>query len=98
MQIYRKQLVDIFTKVVLKNYSEHCLRHGIPENNHTFLNFLFTKNLLREVAVRHFTISTEFKKTYDKSKSTKTQTVRLLADKYNMTERAVWNIIKTRSK
>lgn len=94
MQIYRKQLIDFFSALIHKDYKAYCERHHIPQNNDTFLNFLFTKNLFNESTVRRYTIHSEFAELNNTKKMTKSQAVRLLADKYNLSDRTVWNMIR----
>lgn len=98
MQIYQKQLIDFFSSLVHQNFDAYCNRHAIPKNNNSFLNFLFTQDLMSETAIRRYTIDSEYSTLKQQNEElTKSQLVRLLADKYNLTDRTIWNIIQTKS-
>ncbi len=95
MQIqYRKQLVDDFSVQIQRAYHDYCQRHHIAKDNKTFLNFLFNHQLLNETSIRRFIIQGEFQKLSENKNIRKSEAVRLLSDRYGVTERSVWNLIR----
>lgn len=95
MKIYRKELVDLFSDLVKASYIDYCGRHSIPQNTDTLLNFLFTQELFSETTIRRYTIQSEFGRMSKEGGQTKTKVVRLLADRFNISDRMVWNVIKS---
>jgi len=94
MQKFRKQIMDIFSKRLAETYTEHCGRHHLIENNNTFLDYLIDNEFLNERKIRHFVILSEFNSLYEKNGFHKTNTVRQVADRFNLTDRTIWSVIK----
>ena len=95
MQIYRKNLIDSFSRQIKEDYYNFCDRQELKKGDDTLLDFLLSKNLVGEVAVRRYIINKDFNKLIEiKRDKTKTEIVRLLSERYQLSERSVWNIIK----
>jgi len=96
--IHSKQLLDHFSDRLSAEYADYCKRHKIQEGTNDFITFLIDKSLLGTSTIRRFTIIKEFEDLYPKNQCHKTKTVKELADKFHLSERAVWSIIKHNSK
>ena len=94
MQIYKKQLIDSFSKQIKRDFIAFCQRQELPKTTDTFLDFLIDKELIGKVAIRKYTVNNDFKKLSESSDKTKTQIVKRLGEKYHLSERTVWNTIK----
>lgn len=96
MPVYQKKLMDIFFSLIHSDFEAYCVRHQIREkNNDTFLTFLYDLNLLNENMVRRYTILEEYQKMNTLPSFQKTKAVRLLADKFQLTDRTVWNMLSS---
>lgn len=93
MQKNGKQLVDIFSASVLNKFCEYCERHQLRTDNITFLTFLYDLNLLNENSMRRYTILEAYETMHTLPNFQKTKAVRLLADRFSMTDRSVWNML-----
>lgn len=92
--IHSKQLLDHFSERLSAEYADYCKRHQIPAGTTDFITFLIDKSLLGTSTIRRFTIRKEFEELYPINQYHKTKTVKKLADKFHLSERAVWSIIK----
>lgn len=95
MSPLRKQLLDQFTENLKLRYHRHCQRHGHEHNLENLIDFLIDQELISGAAIRKFTIIQEFDKLFPRQKH-KTQTVNMLADRFNISERSVWLALKGR--
>jgi len=98
MPIYQKKLVDHFFEVIHADFEAYCIRQHIYPSNTTFLTYLYDLNLLDENAMRRYSILEEYEKLHALPSFKKTHTVRHLADRFNVSDRAVWNLIAGRGK
>ncbi len=96
MPVYQKKLMDNFFSIIHSDFDAYCERHQIREkNNDTFLTFLYDLNLLNENMVRKYTILEEYQKMNTLPSFQKTKAVRLLADRFQLTDRTVWNMLSS---
>lgn len=95
---YQKKLMDNFFDIIHKDFVKYCERHQALQNNDTFLTFLHDLNLLNENTIRRYTILEAYEKMSAIPNFQKTKAVRLLADKFNITDRAIWNILSAKYK
>lgn len=85
--------MDNFFSLIQSDFKNYCRRHKAPLNNDTFLTFLYDLNLLNENTIRRYTIMEEYEKMHALPGFQKTKSIRLLADKFNVTDRAIWNML-----
>lgn len=95
---YSKQLVDQFTHIVDLEYNQYCALHQLTPANADFITYLVDRGILSLTTMKHFTILEEFKKLYPEMRYHKTNTVKLLAHKFHLSERSVWAILKNNLK
>ena len=93
---YPKQLIDQFTNIIDKEYTQYCEQHQIDANHSDFITYLIDKEILQITTMKHFTILEKFKKLYPQMRYHKTNTVKCLASKFHLSERSVWAIIKNK--
>ncbi|NJK83384.1 MAG: hypothetical protein HC912_05770 [Saprospiraceae bacterium] len=90
----RKKLVDRFSEFLVINYEHYCEQHNLDANNtETIITYLVDQELIRPKTIKDYTIVHEFRHLLPQTKH-KTETVALLADKFNISERAVWLVLK----
>lgn len=90
----RKRILDAFESHLFQNYTNYCQRQGEQPTTDGMITFLIDNNLIPAVAIKRFTILQEFDKLYPLKENHKTKTVYALSDKFNISERTIWNILK----
>lgn len=98
MQNNRKYILDKFQDYALVRYKDYCDIHGLVQSFEGFLTFLIDQELIPFKVIKQFTIKIEFSELYPKREHKKTKTVIEIADRFNISERSVWSIIKQYSK
>lgn len=94
MKEIRKQLYDEFCVRILQNYEDHCKKNELPESREGILTYLIDQGVIKPVSIRHYSISKEYPSLLIKANNHKSKTVRILAEKYNLSERAIWAVVK----
>lgn len=95
MENIRKQLLDEFCGKTLENYREYCQKTQIEEDPKTIITYLIDQDIIKPVTVRHYTICREYEVLLPSMDYKKSKTVRLLAERYNLSERSVWAVVKS---
>ena len=65
-----------------------------PTQLTSFIDYLLDHHLIEEVNIRRYTILKEFDLQYPQHQYHKTQTVYSIANKYGLSERTVWTVLK----
>lgn len=95
MEGTRKLVLDKFEEHLKEFYGCWCEKHGINESNGHMVTFLIDQDLIPATKIQRFTILREFDRLKKKNPFyQKTQTVNLLAHRFNISERTVWSILK----
>lgn len=94
MSDYRKTLIDCFESHLEREYHAYCRRHQIPESISGMITFIVDRNLIPDSHIRRFVILKEFQPLYEKNDQHKSITVEALADRFNLSERTVWSILR----
>ncbi|MEM1319426.1 MAG: hypothetical protein AAGG75_04175 [Bacteroidota bacterium] len=87
-------MLDKFTLLLIENYENYQKRHfpdGVELN--AFITYLIDHNIIDHTTITRYTILEEFAETIIDSKH-KTDAVAIVADKFNISKRTVWSIIK----
>jgi hypothetical protein len=90
----RKFLMDRFQEHVQSSYQTYCNRHGMPPSVPGLITFLIDQELIPPTNIKRFTVVEEFDRLHPEQERQKTRTVNALADRFNISERAVWGILK----
>ncbi|MCB0634176.1 MAG: hypothetical protein R2824_02370 [Saprospiraceae bacterium] len=94
MSDYRKHLVDQFENFLAEEYQQYCSRHETPESLQGIITYIVDRNLIPEMNIKKYTILKEFGPVYEGNNHHKTSAVEVLADRYNLSKRTIWGIIK----
>lgn len=84
----------VFKKYLLQAFNENKETTLLDENIEHFLDYLLEHQLIDDITVRRYTIIKEFEKEYPKHNGHKTQTVYTIANKFNVSDRTVWTVLK----
>ena len=85
---------SVFKEHLLEAYQEDFPEQQDAINYSLFLDYLITCQLIDTLTIRRYTIIKEFEKEYPKHNGHKTQTVYTIANKFNLTDRTVWTVLK----
>jgi hypothetical protein len=89
-----KQIFDIFQERLSRQYGQYCDYHKLESNIGGFITYLIDHELIDTLTVKRFAILYEFDDLYKLNSYKKTQTVNDLADRFNLSARTVWSILK----
>lgn len=96
----RKHLLDRFQAQLLEDFDAFCALHGLHTTNAALATFLMDRELLPRKVILAYTVQREtaglMARTGEGSMN-KTQAVSLLAHRFGITERTVWNILKAKA-
>jgi len=96
--VTRKQVVDIFCEKLEANFQQYCAEHGLPVHIGSFTTYLIDQELIDGNVIRHYAILELFKDLYPVNEHQKTQTVRILAKRFNLSARTIWNVLRKQGK
>ena len=94
----RKHLLDRFQQHLLEAYKNHCRTHELKATNKGLVIFLIDQDLIGEPAIRRFTVLKEMEGLNNEKVVGKTLAVHTIARRFNISERAVWNILQRQMK
>lgn len=84
----------VFKAYLLQAFNEKYKATLIDEKVEFFLEYLLEHQLIDDLTIRRYTIIKEFEKEYPKHNGHKTQTVYTIANKFNLSDRTVWTVLK----
>ncbi len=90
----RKQVLDIFSEKLCRNYRDYCRQQGLEESLKGFTTYLIDRELVDGHTIRQYAIIELFHELYPANGQPKTQTVELLAGRFNLTQRTIWNVLR----
>lgn len=91
----RKYLLDRFQTHLINKYASYRDRHNIADPIGGLVTFMIDQELISEKNIKHYTVLLEFEDIYPHEAFHKTRTVIALADRFNISERTVWGILKS---
>lgn len=94
MEEYRKYILDRFQDHLQQNFKNYCDRHGIDQSSQQLVTFLIDQDLMSLAHVQRYTILNEFEKLHPGQTYHKSHAVNTLANRFSLSERTVWNILK----
>ncbi len=92
----RKGIMDAFQKLVCEDYHNYCLRHQLTPTTDGVITYMIDQELIPAMKVRQFTVTKEFEEIFKEHNQHKTKTVYAISDKFNISERTIWNILKNK--
>jgi AraC-like DNA-binding protein len=94
MSDYRKTLMDSFESHLEQEYQAYCSRHNLQLSVSGMITFIVDRKLIPDSHIRRFAILKEFQSIFEENDRHKTLTVEALADRFNLSERTVWTILR----
>lgn len=90
----RKQILDLFQDRLCLEYCEYCNKHQLKPELAGLITYLIDQELINPHVIQKYTVLKAFNEGYLGSRGQKTQTVEMLADRFNLSTRTVWSILK----
>ena len=90
----RKHILDKFQQHLRHSFEVFCERHEIKNTEDHFITFLIDQNLIAMPHLLRFTVCKEFEKMCLEKEYSKTIMVDTLANRFSLSERTVWTILK----
>ncbi len=96
MKVNNKATLDQFQLWLDVSYKDFCdthkLEYGAPQ---TFITYLIDHNLIKDTTIRRYAVLKEFNQlSRDGERKTKSELVRLLANRFNLSQRSIYTILK----
>ena len=93
----KKQLLDTFSEHLQKNFSAHCNTQGLEPNLDTFTTYMVDRGLINNTAIQRYAVLAIFDELHNREPMTKSQLVDILADRFHLSPRSIWNVLRGRS-
>ena len=94
----RKQILDLFQVRLCQGYEEYCKAHNLESNFGGLITYIIDHEMIQLSFIQKFTILKEFEQIQSERQTMKSQIVENLADRFNLSERTVWNILRHQAK
>lgn len=90
----RKFILDKFQNHIHDGYNAYCVRHGLKKTEDLFITYLIDQDLISPTHLQRYTILKEFEQLCAQNSCPKTQAVDTLANRFRLSERTVWSILR----
>lgn len=87
-------MMDIFCEKLYSNFQSYCNEQQLPEKLDTFTTYLIDQELIEGRIIKQYAIREFFKEVYPVNDLKKTKAVELLANRFNLSTRSIWNILR----
>jgi len=94
MEEYRKRMIDRFQEHLYQNFKNYCARHGFDPTDDQLITFLIDQDLIPLTQIQRYAVVNEFENVYPDHTLHKTQAVSTVANRFSISERTVWSILK----
>lgn len=97
MEQFQQLFLQKFSRKIDETFNDFCKKEQLETNTKTLLLFLIDKGLLNKNTIRNFLILEEFKELYPNNNYHKTQTIKHLANKFKISDRAIWTMLNRKA-
>ncbi len=94
MQEPRKYILDRFQEHLSTSFDSFCKQHDIEKTDSLFVTYLIDQDLISPSHLQRYTVLREYEKISTEQNFPKTQAVDALANRFRISERTVWSILK----
>ena len=91
---YQKQLLDTFSERLQNNFSEYCQEQNLESKIPELITYIIDQGLINKTSVKRYAILEAYDFLKEQNKMNKTQIVEVLANRFNITSRSVWNVLR----
>jgi hypothetical protein len=97
-ELNRKQILDLFETQLYSSYEVYCQKHGLQPDYKGLITYIIDQELINPSTIQKYTILKTFHDQCLDIRGQKTQTVETLADRFNLSSRTIWSILKSEGK
>lgn len=97
-ELNRKQILDLFESQLLGGYEAHCEQHQIQLDYKGLITYIIDQDLINPQLIQKYTVMKAFRARIVAQRGAKTQIVEELADRFNLSTRTIWSILKQDTK
>lgn len=98
-ELNRKQILDLFESQLFKSYEEYCKLHRMTLDYKGLITYIIDQDLINPNVIQKYAVLKEFQaRCGEGQRGEKTHTVTELADRFNLSSRTIWSILKTDQK
>lgn len=97
-ELNRKQILDLFEDQLFISYEDYCKKHELPPDYKGLITYIIDQELIHPSVIQKYTVLKEFNARCLGDRGQKTQTVEALADRFNLSSRTIWSILKSHVK
>lgn len=90
----RKHILDKFQEHLSENFDNWCRSQGVTKSDDRLVTYIIDQELIPPVQIQRYAILREYDKLSRQPAFQKSQSVNILAHRFNISERTVWNILK----
>jgi len=90
----KKQILDIFSTRLKRNFECYCAKFEQDDNLQNFITYIIDQELVPLNAVQRYTLIEEYNRIFARNGGQKTKAVNDLAQKYNVSQRSIWNLLR----
>lgn len=94
MNLNKKTILDQFQQYLISSYKEYCSKHNTTDDAMRLITYIIDQGLISSAVIKRYTIIREFNHEFAQNKQSKTAIVNNLADRFHISERSIWNILK----
>lgn len=97
-ELNRKQILDLFENQLFQSYEDYCQKHGLQPDYKGLITYIIDQELINPSTIQKYTVLKAFHDQCVDIRGQKTQTVEVLADRFNLSSRTIWSILKSEVK
>lgn len=90
----KKYILDKFQEHLQTNFESFCERHDIEKTPSQCVNFMIDQGLIAPAHLQRYAVAREFEKICAEYNYPKTQVVGTLANRFSLSERTVWSVLR----
>ncbi len=90
----QKQVLDSFQDHLQNNFAIYCKKHQVKNSLENLVTYMIDRQFLSPTTIRRYTIIQEFDRLYPDHQFHKSRTVETLADRFQLSTRHIWSLIK----
>ncbi len=94
MENSRKRIMQDFQRHLTENFTDYVNRHDLEPDLDNFITYMIDLDLIPPVNIKRYTVLQDFEQIYPQKKTKKTHAAEVISDKYQLSIRSVWSILK----
>ena len=92
---YQKQLLDTFSERLQRNFIDYCKEQKLEAKPDELITYLIDRGIIQTSLIKRYAILEAYDDLKNRHGLNKTQVVEVLASRFNVTSRSIWNALRT---